>query len=687
MSGFNPVNNLNPHQKAAVKYIDGPLLVLAGAGSGKTSVITRKISWLVNNCQYNPKHITAVTFTNKAAREMQERIQQQLGPKCKGLQIGTFHQLGLKIIQNQLKLSSRKSGFSILDAQDAQALLKEIMLADGDDMQAFLEICQKQISDWKNQGLQPYQLDTSDLKEQELRIIKIYEHYQQALRSYNAVDFDDLIAIPTEILSNNEEALNYWQKRIHYLLVDEYQDTNTAQYRLIKLLVEKRHALCVVGDDDQSIYTWRGANPENLNQLAEDFNDLKVIKLEQNYRSSNRILQSANQLIANNSHIFEKKLWSEKGLGEQIEVYRLSNEEAEAEFIVNEIINKRLRMNASLKDFAVLVRGNHQTKLIELKLQSKQLAYHITGGTAFFSRNEIKDILAYLRVICNPDDNRAFLRIVNTPRRKIGTSTLQTLGDYATTRGCSLFQAIGELGLENNLSPQSLERLRRLTQWFENITRNIENSVSPTETIGLLNEMIDDIDYANWLNQNCSSASIAEKRMENINYLIGSIKKEIQKIHEDSQQSEQESQHDLLEKVIAKLMLIDLLEQQSEEEIDNKIQIMTLHASKGLEFPHVFITGFEEEIIPHRNSIETDNIEEERRLAYVGITRAKETLTITMAKHRKQFGEQINCEPSRFLSEIESKNIKKVGFNDDSKPEDNIEKGRSTLSSLKALLD
>lgn len=666
-----------------MKYIGSPLLVLAGAGSGKTSVITRKIHWLISQCDFKAHQIAAVTFTNKAAREMRERVQKLLSGDSRGLQISTFHQLGLKIIQRELQHVKRKAGFSILDDQDSQAILKDILLNDSDSAQALLDLCRQQISFWKSHCFTPKQAEAQASSPQEVRIAASYARYEQALASYNAVDFDDLIFLPVKLLNENEQVRQRWQQRIRYLLVDEYQDTNESQYRLVQLLVGDRSGLCVVGDDDQSIYTWRGANPENLQQLSNDFPGLKVIKLEQNYRSTNRILRSANQLIANNNHIFEKQLWSEKGLGSHICIQQVSNEETEAEYIANQIIDQRLQRNCQLKDFAVLVRSNYQTKLLEIKLQGKQIPYHITGGTAFFARGEIKDIMGYLRLLVNPDDDTAFLRIVNVPRRKIGINTLEILGDYANQRECSLFSAIEELGLEQSMPKASLDRLRKLSRWFRHLQRQIDNDAA----MSALREMLNDIDYLGWLHQNSSSPAVAERRMENVYFLLNSVEQEIKKAKEDTSSGESPQESDVLEAAISKLMLRDLLDQQSEEDATNKVQIMTLHASKGLEFPHVFIMGFEEEILPHRNSVETDNIEEERRLAYVGITRAQESLTLTLTRQRKQFGEMQSCKPSRFLEELPEEDLQKTGFGGEPDKAANEVRGRETLDNLKALFD
>ncbi|HCO60341.1 MAG TPA: ATP-dependent DNA helicase Rep, partial [Porticoccaceae bacterium] len=396
---------------------------------------------------------------------------------------------------------------------------------------------------------------------------------------------------------------------------DEYQDTNFAQYELVKLLVGHRQNMTVVGDDDQSIYAWRGARPENLAQLSEDFPHLEVIKLEQNYRSTARILRAANTLIANNPHVFDKALWCELGLGEAIRVIRCGNEEAEVERVVNDIIENRLRRNCHFRDFAVLYRGNHQARLLEMKLQAQGIPYQLSGGTSFYARTEIKDIMAYLRLLMNPDDDNAFLRIINTPRRQIGHSTLEKLAAYAARREIPLFSAIDELGLATELAPNNLERLKNFKHWLENIARNCQSG----DPVATIREMIDDIDYEAWLHQNAASAAVAENRYNHVCLLVDQLRQ----LLKPEQNEETADDEFTVEDAVARLVLRDLLERQEEESADDKVQLMTLHAAKGLEFPHVYLIGMEENLLPHRNSIEEDNIEEERRLAYVGITRAR----------------------------------------------------------------
>ncbi|QEY11274.1 DNA helicase Rep [Cellvibrio sp. KY-YJ-3] len=673
------MTQLNPRQKEAVLYIDGPCLVLAGAGSGKTSVITRKIAYLIEQCDIPARHIAALTFTNKAAREMKERASKLVkGSASRGLTVSTFHNLGLNIIRREHKSLGFKPGFSIFDSEDARSLLKDLMMKDGDLDSDHLDLVQHQISNWKNDLVIPALALSMAQSPGEQAIALIYQRYNQALRAYNAVDFDDLILIPVELFQTNAEVLARWQRKIRYLLVDEYQDTNSSQYLLVQLIVGNRGALTVVGDDDQSIYAWRGARPENMSLLKQDYPSLRVIKLEQNYRSTSRILRVANHLIANNPHEFDKALWSEMGLGDPIRVLRCKNEDAESERVATEILTQRMRNQYKYRDFAVLYRGNHQARLLEMKLQQHQIPYKISGGSSFFAKTEIKDVMAYLRLIVNPDDDNAFLRIINTPRRQIGTSTLEALGGYAGERNISLFAALDELGLQSRIPEKNLERLQRFAHWIKQVTRNCGGD----RPVDAIREMLNDIDYEGWLHQNSASSKAAEKRMENVFYLVESLQKTIDKNSSDDDDGEESR----IEDAVAKLVLRDMMERQEEEDLSDQVQLMTLHASKGLEFPHVFMVGMEEELLPHRNSIEDNNIEEERRLTYVGITRAQRTLTMTLAGKRKQFGEMSETTPSRFLDELPVEDVEWEGFGEQS-PEKNLAKGEETLANLLNLFD
>jgi ATP-dependent DNA helicase Rep len=659
-----------------VKEISSPCLVLAGAGSGKTSVITQKIAYLIDQCGIPAKNIAAVTFTNKAAKEMKERVGKLL-PKnqTRGLMVSTFHTLGLNIIRKEAALLNRRAGFSIFDAEDAKALLKELAMAQGEFDLDLIDFVQQTISHLKNAMTSPKKAVEQAKNPQEMQVAIIYQQYQEALEAYNAVDFDDLIGLPVNLFQSNAEVLAKWQSRIRYLLVDEYQDTNHCQYALVKLLVGGRHGLTVVGDDDQSIYAWRGANPENLSELQTDFPTSKLIKLEQNYRSTGIILDCANTLIQNNPHVFDKKLWSDLAFGQPIRVIATANEKVESERIANEIISARLRKQNKYSDYAILYRSNHQARLMELALRSENIPYSINGGVSFFSRTEIKDIMAYLRLLANPDDDNAFLRIINVPRRKIGTSTLQALAKVAKDRNLSMLSACDSYLNNTELSQVAIENLKGFYQWMQDLMRVMDEK-SP---IQVAQQMVEEIGYEAWLHANSANAQAAERRMENIRFLLDNL--------QSAYQYEQEESDDAtIKDAINRLILRDMMERQSEEEEEDTVQMLTMHAAKGLEYPTVFMIGVEEEILPHRNSIESDDIEEERRLAYVGITRARENLIITYANQRKQFGEMLDTTPSRFIDELPSEHIQFEGRSSEDS-EANIQQGQETLDGLKRLFD
>ena len=631
---------LNPSQQHAVEAVTGPCLVLAGAGSGKTRVITNKIAWLIRQSGYQARHIAAVTFTNKAAREMKERVAQTLGRKeARGLQISTFHTLGLEIIKREVSALGMKANFSLFDDQDQLALLKELTQPWLQEDKDLLQQLTSTISNWKNDLIGPEQATAGARSERDQIFSKCYQLYEQHLRACNVLDFDDLILKPTILLRDNAEVRERWQQRIRYLLVDEYQDTNTSQYQLVKLLVGTRARFTVVGDDDQSIYSWRGARPQNLVLLKEDFPQLEVIKLEQNYRSSQRILRAANILIANNPHVFEKKLFSQLGEGDSLKVIHTNNEDHEAERVAGELIAHHFINKTEYRDYAILYRGNHQSRVFEKLLMQNRIPYRISGGNSFFSRPEIKDILSYLRLMTNVDDDSAFLRIVNTPRREIGSATLQKLGEWANLRNKSLFRASFDLGLAETLSGRGLKSLQGFTEWFASLI-----TLSEREPIDAVRDLIRGIDYESWLYESSASTKAAEMRMKNVNTLFQWMTEMLSGSELDEPMT--------LTQVVTRFTLRDMMERgESEEELD-QVQLMTLHASKGLEFPYVYLVGMEEGLLPHQSSIDENNIEEERRLAYVGITRAQKELTFTLCRERRQYGEVNRPEPSRFLLEL-----------------------------------
>ena len=633
---------LNDRQQEALVSTSGPLLVLAGAGSGKTSVITRKMVYLIKQKGIPARNIVAVTFTNKAAREMKQRVSKLAGASAtKGLTVSTFHNFGLNFIRKEHKVLGMKPNFTIFDDQDSLALLKELGFKEAESDKALLQKLQQQISNWKNDLLLPADAINSAKDQEQLIFATVYEKYANSMKAYNAVDFDDLILIPTLLLQSNEDVRQKWQNRIKYFLVDEYQDTNTSQYELVKNLCGQFGNFTVVGDDDQSIYSWRGARPENLEQLAKDYPNLRVIKLEQNYRSYGRILKAANVLIDHNPHVFEKKLWSDKPYGDPLKVVTCENEDDEAQKVVTEILGRKLRIkDGQYSDFAILYRGNHQAKIFEKALIANKVPYKISGSTSFFSRAEIKDIMAYLRLLTNEDDDNAFLRIANTPRRSIGPTTLEQLGHYALKRHISLYAACHEIGLEQYLTGKGLEAIRRFAHMISRASDNIKRG----DSVGVIHDLIAQIGYHSFLYENSSTPKAAEFRWNNIQELLGWVESSIdQNEHDDNP----------FAAAVANLMLRDMLDRNEEEDESlNQVQLMTLHAAKGLEFNHVYLVGMEEDFLPHKSSIESDDIEEERRLAYVGITRAQQTLTFTLCKKRNKFGEVIRCQPSRFLDEI-----------------------------------
>ncbi len=633
---------LNDRQNQAVHYTQGPLLVLAGAGSGKTRVITEKIAYLIRQQIYTARQIGAVTFTNKAAKEMKERIAQTL-PKAqlRGLTVCTFHTLGLNIIRRELSTLGFKPGFSLFDDQDTYALLNALTedVFEGD--KALIQACQHQIGHWKNAMLSPEQALQKAGNDQENAFAQVYQQYQNNLSACNAVDFDDLIRLPTQLLATNENARARWQKKFQYLLVDEYQDTNTSQYQLVKLLVGERARFTVVGDDDQSIYSWRGAQPKNLALLKQDFPQLEVVKLEQNYRSHGRILKAANILIENNPHVFEKKLFSEMEYGEPLSVIFGRNEEHEAERVVAEIVKHRFLRKTPYHHFAILYRGNHQSRLFEKALMNNRIPYKITGGQSFFARAEVKDIMAYLRLLVNPTDDTAFLRIINTPRRGIGPQTVERIGRLSQELGCSLFEACQSPHLKTQLSTGIFQHVDVFRNMIDTLARQADHQESAGDAV---RQLLSDIGYEDWLFEQSPSAKAAEMRVKNVY--------ELHRWVSDMLKGDAEHEPMELDQVVSRLSLRDMMSRNEDDEQFEQVQLMTLHASKGLEFPYVFLVGMEEGLLPHQSSIDENNIEEERRLAYVGITRAQHKLVFTMAKERRQFGEKLEPQPSRFLLEL-----------------------------------
>lgn len=661
------MTTLNPSQRDAIRYTDGPLLVLAGAGSGKTRVITEKIASLIKRGIVEPERIAAITFTNKAANEMRTRLKRKrTDPKP---WISTFHTLGLRIFRHEYQKLCYRKGFSIMDSKDCENLIADILRRSPANATPEIRAVQSRISSFKSSLLTPQAIKVDGLDPITRIAAVCYGQYDEALKAYNAVDFDDLIMRPVMLLQTDTEAQAYWQNEIRYLLVDEYQDTNLSQYELVRLLVGDKGMFTVVGDDDQSIYAWRGARPENLVTLQDDFSQLKVIKLEQNYRSVGTILNAANHLIANNPHVFAKRLWSERGYGEKIRINGAKDEHDEVAYIANQILHERMISGHKFSDYAVLIRSNHQARLFEGAFREREIPYVLSGGRSFFDYTEIKDLVCYLRLVANPDDDSALLRVINTPRRSIGTSTIKKLVAHAGQQGSRLAAAGCDPRLAAELSTRAAKNVSEFSFWVMRLHEAAEREAPAT----LAAQLVADICYRDWIEQSSESEADAKRRLDNVDELLQWIRR-IQA--DDARKSIQD--------IVAALTLFDIIERQEDDEIGDNVALMTLHAAKGLEFPHVFLAGLEENILPHKSSIEDDTIEEERRVAYVGITRAQLSLTLSFARSRRRYGQIEDCEPSRFIAELPSDDLAWIGRNDSS-PTGRLT-GEKTLSSLRQML-
>ena len=673
------LNSLNTPQREAVKYLDGPLLVLAGAGSGKTRVITQKISYLIDEAGYSPKEIAAITFTNKAALEMRERVSKLMqGKSIKGLTIATFHSLGLQMLRAEASLLGYKPQFSILDSSDSFKILSDVLATTDKQL---LRKTQWQISNWKNAFINPDQAKATADEELTQAAAKVYQIYQQTLKAYQAVDFDDLIKLPVELFEQHDEALNKWQRKLQYLLIDEYQDTNACQYKLVKMLTGVRGQFTAVGDDDQAIYGWRGADVENLRQLTEDFSKLKVIKLEQNYRSTVRILRAANQVISNNPKLFEKKLWSELGTGDMVQVTATNSEEHEAESVVMKLQAHKFEHRTKFMDYAILYRGNHQARIFEQHLRNQKIPYTISGGQSFFDKTEIKDLISYLRLIANEDDDPAFIRAATTPKKGIGNTTLERLGEYASAHKISLFAAAFEGDFQSEIGHKQLDDLLNFCTYIQKIkVRAVRDPAGE-----VLNDLLTTIQYEAFL-YDSDEPRAAEAKWANVMDFIGWLTKKGEANTEFGNEDEGKNLLELTQMV----SLMSMLEGRENGEPD-AVKLSTLHAAKGLEFGHVFLIGVEEGILPHRESVDAasadpSRIEEERRLMYVGITRAQKSLNISWCKKRKRAGEMEMCEPSRFIAEIPKDDVRHFGnpFNKD--PEASKDFGKSKMANIRAML-
>ena len=626
---------LNDEQYDAATTIDGPVLIIAGAGSGKTRVITFRMSYMLDK-GIPQSQILALTFTNKAAREMAERVKQLTGKKLQMLTVSTFHAFGVRILREDINLLGWRENFSIYDDVDRNQLIKETgrdlgFTADALDVYAIGNLFSQIKTGMKHWG------DSANDQYE-----KLYEEYQSGLKLYNAVDFDDLIILPIKLFREHPEVLEKYRNRFKYIMVDEFQDTSLQQYQFMHALADRN--VCVVGDDDQSIYSWRGANYENIVMFEHDFPGLKEIKLEQNYRSTGTILAAANGVIAHNTNRKEKSLWSGNDSGKPIEIYIPENEADEADFVSDTIMSIRMDEKRSFADFGVLIRANTLSRAVEEAFLEQNIPYLMSGGTSFFQRKEIKDVISYLRVIANPDDDINLLRIINTPRRGIGRKTIEDISNVANAQKCSLWTAINALVAAAD-TPISEKTKIDLEQFIEFITNHRSSMLSGKDLSNKVKKMIDEIDYWSYLVQEYQkNEKAARYKFLNIDSLINSIS-----TWEKDPDNFKKSLYDYLNRIT--LITRDDME---DEEDKGKVNLMTIHASKGLEFPVVFIIGAEDGIIPHARSMEEGDgsVEEERRLFYVAITRARDKLFISSCHHRRKMGGVVECTPSPFLEEI-----------------------------------
>ncbi|MBB4128870.1 ATP-dependent DNA helicase Rep [Xanthomonas translucens] len=658
------MHGLNPPQRAAVLHCEGPLLVLAGAGSGKTRVIVEKIAHLIATGRYPAKRIAAITFTNKSAKEMRERVAKRIrGDAADGLTICTFHALGLKFLQIEHAAVGLKRGFSIFDADDAAAQIKDLMHGAKPDA---IDDAKNLISRAKNAGLSPEQAMAAARSTREQEAASLYERYQARLSTFNAVDFDDLIRLPVQVLEENEDIVMAWRERIGYLLVDESQDTNDAQYRLLKMLAGPRGNFTCVGDDDQSIYAWRGANPENLTQMGRDYPALQIIKLEQNYRCSNRVLRAANALIAHNPHEHLKTLWSDQADGERIRVWECRDSEHEAEKVAAEIAYLGTAKQVPWSDFCILFRGNFQSRPLEKALQIAGVPYHITGGTAFLERQEVKDVLSWLRLLVNPDDDAAFLRAVQAPKREVGATSLAKLAELASAKHLPMSRAAESMGALQQLPPRAANGLSD----FVDVLHELRTASQTLSSADVVRQLAEQSGLIRELRSQCKDEATFQRRRGNL--------EELAKWFEGGPRGA------TVGDLAAQLAL---LSRNDKDDGGNQVRMMTMHASKGLEFRYVFIVGCEDGVLPHEVSLEEGNLQEERRLLYVGITRAKEQLWMSYSKLTRKFGEHIRLKPSRFFAEIPAEEMQRDGADPVADAERKKERANAGLAAIQALFD
>ncbi len=673
------LSRLNPEQLAAVKQTEGALLVLAGAGSGKTGVITYRIAHLILDLKVPPDRILAVTFTNKASKEMKERVEQLVGRKhCKGIVLSTFHSLGVRVLKRDIERLGYKRNFSIYSTADQVGLVRQIVREVNTGNKKYdAESIIWRISGTKNKLIPPSRFVPSPSDDVDMMAALVYPRYQSALKAFNAIDFDDIIMLTAELLQHHPQVLQHWQDRFGYIMVDEYQDTNSSQYLLVNLLAAGCGNLCVVGDDDQSIYGWRGADVANILDFEKDFKGCRTIKLEQNYRSTGNILEAANNLIGNNKVRKAKKLWTASGDGPPIDLCVVQDDEEEATSVVERIQLERFKRDIPYSDFAILYRTNAQSRAFEEQLRFEDIPYVLVGGTQFFERKEVKDTISYLRVIANRLDEVALLRIVNFPKRGIGDGTVIRINQWSLEKECPLFEAFGRVAEIEGIA----EGIREKVLAFHGTVLDAADRFA--EEGGLAEKgkaLFERLKIEEEIFRTIDDAKAARRKVENVEQIVNSMAGYEERVPQAT-----------LAGFLEKVSLMDEDRFSGKDKKDHgrdAVTLMSLHSSKGLEFPFVFLVGMEDEILPHKRAIYEDfTVDEERRLCYVGITRARQQLVMTRTLFRKKYGKLQERIASRFLEEIPAAvlNVQQSGLTKEVSPEEQVKSADSFFAKMKAL--
>ena len=673
------LSRLNPEQLAAVKQTEGALLVLAGAGSGKTGVITYRIAHLILDLKVPPDRILAVTFTNKASKEMKERVEQLVGRKhCKGIVLSTFHSLGVRVLKRDIERLGYKRNFSIYSTADQVGLVRQIVREVNTGNKKYdAESIIWRISGAKNKLIPPSRFVPSPSDDVDMMAALVYPRYQSALKAFNAIDFDDIIMLTAELLQHHPQVLQHWQDRFGYIMVDEYQDTNSSQYLLVNLLAAGCGNLCVVGDDDQSIYGWRGADVANILDFEKDFKGCRTIKLEQNYRSTGNILEAANNLIGNNKVRKAKKLWTASGDGPPIDLCVVQDDEEEATSVVERIQLERFKRDIPYSDFAILYRTNAQSRAFEEQLRFEDIPYVLVGGTQFFERKEVKDTISYLRVIANRLDEVALLRIVNFPKRGIGDGTVIRINQWSLEKECPLFEAFGRVAEIEGIA----EGIREKVLAFHGTVLDAADRFA--EEGGLAEKgkaLFERLKIEEEIFRTIDDAKAARRKVENVEQIVNSMAGYEERVPQAT-----------LAGFLEKVSLMDEDRFSGKDKKDHgrdAVTLMSLHSSKGLEFPFVFLVGMEDEILPHKRAIYEDfTVDEERRLCYVGITRARQQLVMTRTLFRKKYGKLQERIASRFLEEIPAAvlNVQQSGLTKEVSPEEQVKSADSFFAKMKAL--